>query len=290
MTAFDEPRFVDGVLHSSVTSDELLKAIRKLDIRDDDVIVVSYPKAGTTWTQEIVSILFYGCDIEKADEKYIRHRFLFLDMKKLDSSLGPHEIAASLPSPRLIKTHLQSNEMPEQLTTTKAKIVFIARNPKDNAVSLFHFSNAIAPRDRQQSWSDFFTDFCEEKVIMGGWFKINTYWWSRRQDKNVLFLKYEDMQKDLTGGIMKISEFFGWPIPDGKLDEIVEHCTFSNMKSNPKTNYSDSPSLDVNSTPFMRKGKVGDWKNYFTVAQNEAFDKLYEEKMKDTGLLFDYEL
>jgi hypothetical protein len=33
-------------------------------------------------------------------------------------------------------------------------------------------------------------------------------------------------------------------------------------------------------------GVVGDWKNHFTVAQNERFDQLYNEKMK--GITFSY--
>ncbi|XP_071955664.1 sulfotransferase 1C2-like [Antedon mediterranea] len=285
---FEDQRMVDGVLHACVTSDELLKAVRKMEIRNDDIIVMTYPKAGTTWMQEIVSVLFYGCDFKKADSKSIRDRFLFLDMQELDSDVGPHEVADSLPSPRLIKTHLPKQHMPEQMLTNKAKVVYVGRNAKDNAVSLFHFTNAISFM-RTYEWDDFFNDFCNDKAHSGSWFEVNKYWWSRRNDDNVLFLKYEDMHKDLPTAIVKVSEFFGWPIPDGKLDEVVNHCTFGSMKKNPKTNYSDSASLDVKSTPFMRKGKIGDWKNYFTVAQSEEFDKIYEEKMKGTGLVFDYE-
>lgn len=37
---------------------------------------------------------------------------------------------------------------------------------------------------------------------------------------------------------------------------------------------------------FFPLGKVGDWKNHFTVAQNEQFDNHYTEKMKKTTLPF----
>ena len=37
-------------------------------------------------------------------------------------------------------------------------------------------------------------------------------------------------------------------------------------------------------------GIVGDWKTHFTVAQNEAFDKLYREKMEGSGLHMEFEI
>lgn len=39
----------------------------------------------------------------------------------------------------------------------------------------------------------------------------------------------------------------------------------------------------------MRKGIVGDWKNYFTLSQNQMFDEVYKQKMADTGLSFEFE-
>ncbi|XP_033121113.1 sulfotransferase 1C2-like [Anneissia japonica] len=140
------------------------------------------------------------------------------------------------------------------------------------------------------NWSEFFDSFVAGHAHGGSWFDINLYWWSRRQDENVLFLKYEDLKKDLAGGIVEIATFLGCTIPEGGLEKVVNHCSFDSMKKNPKTNYEDKVFINKEISKFMRKGTIGDWKNYFTVAQNEVFDKLYEDKLKGSGLVFDFEL
>lgn len=40
---------------------------------------------------------------------------------------------------------------------------------------------------------------------------------------------------------------------------------------------------------FTITGQVGDWKHWFTVSQNERFDCVYNEEMKDSKLRFTYE-
>jgi hypothetical protein len=61
------------------------------------------------------------------------------------------------------------------------------------------------------------------------------------------------------------------------------------MKENPMANRDSNYLFDTKICKFMRKGVIGDWKNYFTLAQNQLFDETYEEKMTDTGLTFEFE-
>ena len=43
-------------------------------------------------------------------------------------------------------------------------------------------------------------------------------------------------------------------------------------------------------TSLLRKGEVGDWKNYFTPELNERFEKEVLAKLKGSGLEFDFEM
>jgi len=43
-------------------------------------------------------------------------------------------------------------------------------------------------------------------------------------------------------------------------------------------------------TSLLRKGVVGDWKNYFTPELNERFENEVLAKLKGSGLEFDFEI
>ena len=74
------------------------------------------------------------------------------------------------------------------------------------------------------------------------------------------------------------------------IQRIAKQCSFKEMSQAALADYFRTlPNrLQTNVSRFLRKGQVGDWKNYFTPAQNERFNKDYAKRMADSGLEFDF--
>lgn len=290
-----------------------LRAMKTWCARSDDVFVVSYPKAGTTWTQEIVSAICHNGDIDKVNKTHTYFQVPFLEMTRFKSTMNihvppTHEIIDRIvSSPRTIKTHLPGHLLPPDILRQKSKIVYVARNPKDVAVSYYYFHKWIVSLPEYETWDEFFEDFMAGKVTHGPWLEHYLYYWSLRNEPNVLFIKFEEMKENLKAVVQKIAIFLGYDFDDDVLDRIVNHCSFVNMRTNPMTNPDtfykmirdatdrrngnvplEYNAAETKSSSFMRKGQVGNWKSHFTVAQNESMDSLIEEKLSPSGLTFNY--
>ncbi|XP_048065039.1 cytosolic sulfotransferase 3 isoform X2 [Megalobrama amblycephala] len=198
------------------------------------------------------------------------------------------ELADNLPtSPRLIKTHLPVQLVPRSFWEQNSKIVYVARNAKDNAVSYFHFDRMNMAQPEPGDWNTFLQKFMEGKNVFGPWYDHVIGWWEKKQTySNLLYLFYEDLVEDTGHEVERLCSFLGLSTSVEEREKITKGVQFDAMKQNKMTNYSTLPVMDFKISPFMRKGKVGDWKNHFTVAQNEQFDEVYKEKMKNTTVKF----
>ena len=83
-----------------------------------------------------------------------------------------------------------------------------------------------------------------------------------------------------------IAQFLNKPLSDELINRTAEQCTFNEMAKNTSFRFTDKK----DSGSLLRKGVVGDWKNYFTPEQNKRFEKEVQEKLRGSGLEFDYEL
>uniref|UniRef100_A0A4W4H192 Sulfotransferase n=1 Tax=Electrophorus electricus TaxID=8005 RepID=A0A4W4H192_ELEEL len=250
-----------------MTTAEHIDSLQSFEIRERDVFLVTYPKSGTIWAQNIIALIF---ELDDTDETIYENNLE--KMPWLEYPEG-HSDYVSRPSPRLFASHLTPALMPRGLKGKKAKIVYVARNPKDNVVSYFHFCHA---------WTSLETP----KIGGSSWFDHIREWHTHRDEYSILFLTYEDMVMDLRSAVVKISQFLGRDLSEAMLTHIIEKATFKNMKKDPKANYEFLPEDLLQKGKFLRKGIIGDWKNSFTVAQNEMFDQVYQEKMKDIPFKF----
>ncbi|XP_066300445.1 amine sulfotransferase-like [Branchiostoma lanceolatum] len=268
-----------------LTTKEMLDIMPDYVIRDDDVVIVTYLKAGTNWTIEIVNKLLMAAGRIEPHENDIPW---YLEAEVPGFGKPTHVILADQPSPRIIHTHLPRYLAPKMMSspTGKVKVIVVMRNPKDTAVSLYHFLAKVGPLQDASffpSWDLCAQDFLDGKTLGGDFYDHALGWWQMRDDPRFLFLKYEDMNKDLNSAVRKIMTFLDVSLDDVTLSSIVESCTFDSLKA------VWTESRIVAKPILARKGMVGDWKNTFTAAQSKAYDAKYRERLEGTGLQFDFE-
>ncbi|XP_028850297.1 sulfotransferase family 1, cytosolic sulfotransferase 5 [Denticeps clupeoides] len=254
----------------------------------EDLLISTYPKAGTTWTQEIVDLILHHDDFEKCKRAPIHVRVPFLEMNSADPAFSGTCLLEKMDPPRVIKTHLPLQLIPQSFWDAGCKVIYVARNPKDNAVSYFHFDRMNLVQPDPGSWSQYLDKFMNGEVSWGSWYDHVKGYWKERDKKKILYLFFEDMKEDPGHEVKQIAKFLGYNLSQRMIEEIVQRTTFESMRDNPMANYSDVPENIFNrqASEFMRKGEVGDWENHFSPEQNATFDEHYKKMMADLPIPF----
>uniref|UniRef100_A0A8C9QN34 Sulfotransferase n=1 Tax=Spermophilus dauricus TaxID=99837 RepID=A0A8C9QN34_SPEDA len=279
---------------------EMVEPIQSFQAWPDDLLISTYPKSGTTWVAEIMEMIYQDGNLEKCQRAPTYERVPILELKWPGLSTGM-DILKETPAPRLIRTHLQLALLPQSFLDQKVKVIYVARNAKDVAVSYYNFYKMAKGHPEPGTWDNFLEKFMDGQVSFGSWYQHVQKWGELDGPINLLYLFYEDLKEvrptcillqNRKREIRKILEFLGRSLSEEMVDHIVQHTSFKEMKKNPMANYTTIPIeiMDQNISPFMRKGIVGDWKSVFTVAQNEHFDAHYAKKMAGCKLKFRWQL
>ncbi|GCC37350.1 hypothetical protein chiPu_0015854 [Chiloscyllium punctatum] len=158
------------------------------------------------------------------------------------------------------------------------KVICMARNPKDLVVSYYQFHRSLRTMSYRGTFQEFCRRFMNDKLGYGSWFEHVQEFWEHRMDSNVLFLLYEDLLKNLSGTVELLVRFLGVSYDRTQMESIIEHC------HQLVDQYCNAEALPIG------RGRVGLWKDIFTVSMNEKFDAVFKQKMGKSDLSFDFSL
>ncbi|XP_060545065.1 amine sulfotransferase-like [Pantherophis guttatus] len=265
---------------------DFLEAAEDLETRDSDIFVITYPKSGTLWTQNIVCFILYEGHRNGTENICISHRCVSIEYNIHNVDI------TQMPSPRVIASHLPYYLVPKKLRAKKGKVIYVYRNPKDVLVSFFHYCNSFRILGNSSNLEEYMQSFLSGNVIGSLVFNHVKDWYTHQNEFNILFLCYEEMIQDLRGTVLKICKFIGKELSSQEVDKVVEMSTFKNMKADPRANLVKTyeECFGQKNVKHIRKGTVGDWKNIMTVSQSERFDNIFQAQMKDIPLKFIWDI
>ncbi|XP_077537919.1 amine sulfotransferase-like isoform X1 [Haemaphysalis longicornis] len=307
VTMYDEScRYIEGVWLNKFFKEENVRSAINYKPRDGDVFLVTYPKCGTTWMQHIISnVLTRGMPPTDIGEFSIMAPYIDMTGAK----------AAEIPSRTgTITTHLPPSVFKP---VERAKYVYVTRNPYDCAVSYYHFALGMTPKSATDvSFESFLDIFISGKVIHGHYFDHLLPRYERRRDSNVLFLTYEEIKADTAAQVLRVADFLGEEhgkslLEDRELlERILDACSRESMRiffkeslqerlekmlqrasklSGDSKEPVESPLRVAGETHegsgFVRKGIVGDWKNYFTPDHTTRTKKWIAENTRGSDVM-----
>jgi len=241
------------------------------EFRDDDIIIATYAKSGTTWLQQIVAqLLFDGAEgLETAEMS-----------PWMDLRVPPKEVklpfVIAQEHRRFLKTHLPTDAL---VFSEKAKYVYIARDGRDVLWSMYnHHINAnevwydalnktpgrVGPPIEKPpaSIEQYFSEWLDQdgRPWWPFWENIQS-WWEIRDLPNVYFLHFENLKRDMPAEIRLLAAFLDIPINEDKWDDILLHCSFDYMKANATKSVPLGGAFwDGGAQTFIHKGVNGRWR------------------------------
>ncbi|XP_022641099.1 cytosolic sulfotransferase 15 [Vigna radiata var. radiata] len=266
---------------------------KQFQAKDNDIIVASFPKSGTTWLKAIAFAIVN------------RQCFSSIHNHPLLSS-NPHQLVPYIEfmypanshfpttEPRLLGTHIPFPSLSKSIIDSNCKIIYICRNPFDTFISAWHFFNKVRQYCSSSALTieEAFEMYCNGIIEFGPWWSHMLGYWKESivRPNKILILKYEDIKENVNLYVKRVAEFLDFPFTqeeesNGVIESIIRLCSFEKMKDL-EVNKSGIVYDGLENKHYFRKAEIGGWVNYFSPSMTEKLSKIMEEKLSGSGLSF----
>lgn len=251
--------------------------------RDDDVVIATYAKSGTTWMQQIVGQLIFAGQPDVP----VSQLSPWVDLRVPPKEEKLAELEAQTHR-RFVKTHLPVDAL---VFSPKASYIYIGRDGRDVVWSMFNHHHA-----GNDLWYELLNDTpgrigppleppVDDPVqYFRDWLARDGYpfwpfwenmqsWWAVRDLPNVKLVHFQDLKSDLEREMRGIAEFLDIDLPEEIWPRAVRHCTFAYMKD-----HADAVSplggavFESGGQSFIHKGRNGRWRDRLGAAEIEEYE------------------
>ncbi len=258
--------------------------------RDDDIVIATYAKSGTTWVQQIIAQLIF----EGADDLPVAEMSPWLDLRVPPKEIKIAAVEAQSHR-RFLKTHLPVDAL---VFSPRAKYIYIARDGRDVVWSLYNH-HATANELWYQVLNDspgrvgppigkppasvrqYFLEWLERDgyPFWPFWENIAS-WWAIRGLPNVMLLHFAQLKNDMPAQIRRIAGFLDIPVEGPRWPVILGHCGFEYMKAHAASAVPLGGTLwEGGAETFLHKGTNGRWHDVLSAEDCRRYEEMAREKL-----------
>ena len=271
--------------------------------------LASYPKSGNTLVRSMLTSLIYSEDgnfnfnllkkigqypqkkhfkglTDKFDNLFELSKFWTISQDKLNADKKL----------RFLKTHhLRCGIGNYTFTNSKNTIgtIYIVRDPRDVIISFAqHHSLSIEEAKYTMFRNDAY-EFPEReknpdlalRTLLGSWSDHYNSW--TKNNKNLLFIKYENLIKNKKSELSRIIKFVNnyikIPISETKINNCINSTAFESMKKDEEKGLFEENSFDKNGKKikFFNYGKEGNWKSVLSKELVSSIEKKFQKEMSE---------
>ena len=244
---------------------------RSMVIREDDIFLVSFPKSGNTWTRFLLANLLHPEQIAT---------FANIHLLIPDPTGTSKRDLDGMAAPRIIKSH-------ECFDPRYGRVIYIVRDPRDVAVSQYHYHRKLMKIDDDSPIETFVTRFLAGKTCPhGSWGQNIVTWLSTSEGSpNFLLLRYEDMLADTVRELTKIAAFAGIAATPQQIAQAVERSSAARMRKleETKTDQCDLTKGSRKDLSFVRSAGAGGWRSELPASMVESIEAAWGPLMQHLG-------
>lgn len=277
------------------------------ELRENDVVISTPSKSGTTWMQTLVGLLLF----DGVPPAPVYDLSPWLDMN-IRSKEEVHALLEAQEHRRFIKTHTPLDGLPWRDDVT---YLTVGRDPRDAFASMQHHSDNMArekvrarrvaavsdddlddlpdrwpdsedPRDQVRAFLELDRGRNAADVNLAHLLHHLRLAWEKRERPNVHLFHYVDLTADLVGELRRLRDALGTDQSDPRLEELATEASLEAMRARAADTAPEaSMGLWKDPAQFFRKGRHGDGERLMTAAELRRYEERCRELADDPAFL-----